>query len=204
MSRAKKLLIVSLVLALGLGLAWPFRNSAAKFVPTQPRKTPVLPISEAVTHRPSPAPTVAPSAPTLPTVPRQVPATMTSSTEEAIVDPSEVGFDVESHPALAQEQRGESSEPTTPTNRPADATREARPAYATARSTMADDAAWPEEVIHVVRNGDTLEKLAQRYLGDAGRALELFDLNREQLTNPHLLPIGAELRIPVPPQRDVD
>jgi nucleoid-associated protein YgaU len=49
-----------------------------------------------------------------------------------------------------------------------------------------------------------LEKLAQRYLGDEGRALELFDLNREQLANPHLLPIGAELRIPVPPQREVD
>ncbi len=49
---------------------------------------------------------------------------------------------------------------------------------------------------HVVHNGDTLERLAERYLADGARALELFDLNRDVLENPHLLPIGAELRIP--------
>jgi nucleoid-associated protein YgaU len=48
----------------------------------------------------------------------------------------------------------------------------------------------------VVHNGDTLGRLARRYLGDEGRALEIFDLNRDVLSNPHLLPIGAELRIP--------
>ncbi|BBO34978.1 hypothetical protein PLANPX_4590 [Lacipirellula parvula] len=49
---------------------------------------------------------------------------------------------------------------------------------------------------HVVHAGDSLESLAKRYLGDEARALELFDLNREVLENPHLLPIGAELAIP--------
>jgi nucleoid-associated protein YgaU len=49
---------------------------------------------------------------------------------------------------------------------------------------------------HVVHNGDTLERLAERYLADGARAVELFDLNRDVLENPHLLPIGAELRIP--------
>lgn len=49
---------------------------------------------------------------------------------------------------------------------------------------------------HVVHNGDTLERLAKRYLGNESRALEIFDLNRDVLTNPHLLPIGAELRLP--------
>ena len=67
-----------------------------------------------------------------------------------------------------------------------------------------NSSAGPEEIVHIVRNGDTLEKLAERYLGDAGRALELFDLNRDQLANPHLLPIGAELRIPIPPRRELD
>ena len=53
-----------------------------------------------------------------------------------------------------------------------------------------------EERIHVVHDGDSLERLAGRYLGDEGRALEIFDLNRDVLANPHWLPIGAEIRIP--------
>jgi nucleoid-associated protein YgaU len=51
--------------------------------------------------------------------------------------------------------------------------------------------------VHVIHNGDTLERLAERYLGDGARALELFDLNRDVLENPHLLPLGVELRVPV-------
>jgi nucleoid-associated protein YgaU len=54
----------------------------------------------------------------------------------------------------------------------------------------------PAERIHVVHEGDNLDRLAMRYLGDAGRALEIFDLNRDVLENPHLLPLGVELKIP--------
>lgn len=50
--------------------------------------------------------------------------------------------------------------------------------------------------VHVIHNGDTLERLAERYMSDGARALELFDLNRDVLENPHLLPLGVELRIP--------
>ena len=52
---------------------------------------------------------------------------------------------------------------------------------------------------HKVVDGDTLTELAKRYLGNAGRWSELYDYNRDVLTNPDLLPIGAELRIPVAP-----
>jgi nucleoid-associated protein YgaU len=52
---------------------------------------------------------------------------------------------------------------------------------------------------HKVTDGDTLTELAKRYLGNAGRWSELYDYNRDILTNPDLLPIGAELRIPVAP-----
>ncbi|HEX6963639.1 MAG TPA: LysM peptidoglycan-binding domain-containing protein [Lacipirellula sp.] len=51
--------------------------------------------------------------------------------------------------------------------------------------------------IHVVHEGDSLNRLAKRYLGDDARALEIFDLNREVLDNPHLLPLGTELKIPL-------
>lgn len=73
----------------------------------------------------------------------------------------------------------------------------ARPVYAA--DAPADDEAAAISGgyrIHVIHNGDTLERLAERYLGDRLRSLELFDLNRDLLENPHLLPIGAELRIP--------
>jgi nucleoid-associated protein YgaU len=75
---------------------------------------------------------------------------------------------------------------------------DARPAYSTTQSDRAVHirAERPEEVRHVVQNSDTLEKLAKRYLGSEERALEIFDLNRNVLDNPHLLPIDAELRIP--------
>jgi nucleoid-associated protein YgaU len=73
-----------------------------------------------------------------------------------------------------------------------------------APSSVAVDSAAPTFRIHVVHNGDTLERLADRYLGDGGRALELFDLNRDLLENPHLLPIGAQLRIPGAAAADAD
>jgi nucleoid-associated protein YgaU len=47
-----------------------------------------------------------------------------------------------------------------------------------------------------VVDGDTLEGLAELYLGSPQRAAELWDMNREVLGNPRLLPIGAELKIP--------
>jgi len=49
---------------------------------------------------------------------------------------------------------------------------------------------------HRIIDGDTLAALAQRYLGSAARARELFDANRDVLSDPELLPIGAELKIP--------
>jgi nucleoid-associated protein YgaU len=203
MSRTKKLLIVSLVLALGIGLAWPFRNVAPVFAPTEPSNVPVLPASEAVTQQTRAASPPDQSVRATPSPEQHVAAKMTSTGEDAAATLASAGFDVENHPALVNHPlNGPTTDPVS--NRPAEAPRDARPAYATGRPAPTEDSAWPEEVVHVVRNGDTLEKLAQRYLGDEGRALELFDLNREQLVNPHLLPIGAELRIPVPPQREVD
>ncbi len=74
-----------------------------------------------------------------------------------------------------------------------------RPAYSTANDEAKAERVELVRRVHVVHNGDTLERLAKRYMGDEGRALEIFDLNRDVLTNPHLLPIGAELQLPVAP-----
>jgi len=50
--------------------------------------------------------------------------------------------------------------------------------------------------VHKIVDGDTLGDLAARYLGSANRALEIFEANRDLLTDPELLPIGVELKIP--------
>ncbi|MBN2476487.1 MAG: LysM peptidoglycan-binding domain-containing protein [Pirellulales bacterium] len=49
---------------------------------------------------------------------------------------------------------------------------------------------------HKIADGDTLEALAERYLGSAERSQEIYEANRDSLPSPQLLPIGAELRIP--------
>ena len=49
---------------------------------------------------------------------------------------------------------------------------------------------------HKIVDGDTLPALAERYLGSAARANEIFDANRDVLPDPELLPIGAKLKIP--------
>ena len=50
---------------------------------------------------------------------------------------------------------------------------------------------------HHIADGDSLETLAQYYLGSPTRWNEIYDVNRERLSDPQLLPIGAMLRIPV-------
>jgi nucleoid-associated protein YgaU len=49
---------------------------------------------------------------------------------------------------------------------------------------------------HLVVDGDSLERLAGRYLDDSSRGHEIYEANRELLASPDLLPIGAELVIP--------
>ncbi len=52
------------------------------------------------------------------------------------------------------------------------------------------------ERTHRVEDGDTLTRISQKYLGRADGYRKIYDLNREILTTPDLLPIGAVLRIP--------
>jgi nucleoid-associated protein YgaU len=49
---------------------------------------------------------------------------------------------------------------------------------------------------HRLTDGDSLEGLAERYLGDARRANEIFEVNREILPAADLLPLGKIIRIP--------
>jgi nucleoid-associated protein YgaU len=50
--------------------------------------------------------------------------------------------------------------------------------------------------VHRLADGDTLGNLAARYLGDPQRWVELFEANRDVLSDPAILPLGVELKIP--------
>jgi len=54
----------------------------------------------------------------------------------------------------------------------------------------------PAKIVrHRVIDGDTLENIAQRYLGDSGKANEILELNRDQIRDPAFLRLGVVLRI---------
>jgi nucleoid-associated protein YgaU len=50
--------------------------------------------------------------------------------------------------------------------------------------------------VHTVASGDTLSKLAKAYLGDAGRYMDIFNANKDTLSNPDLIKVGQKLNIP--------
>jgi len=60
----------------------------------------------------------------------------------------------------------------------------------------ASDGETTSQRTHRIVDGDTLAELARRYLGDAARANEIFEANRDVLETPDVLPIGRKLRIP--------
>jgi LysM repeat protein len=50
--------------------------------------------------------------------------------------------------------------------------------------------------IYEVAAGDTLSKIAKRFLGDANRYQEVFKLNSDQLKDPNVIRVGQQLKIP--------
>jgi nucleoid-associated protein YgaU len=70
---------------------------------------------------------------------------------------------------------------------------------------------WPKEIIadiktsaaapstgssYTVKAGDTLSKIAKEKLGDATSYMDIFNLNRDQLTDPDKIKPGQVLKIP--------
>ena len=50
---------------------------------------------------------------------------------------------------------------------------------------------------YTVKSGDTLSKIAQSLLGDANAYMEIFNANRDQLTDPDKIKPGQVLKLPV-------
>ncbi len=94
-----------------------------------------------------------------------------------------------------------SSQTSLPEAAPADK----RPANeATRRSVAMPEPTTPDRGSprwHRVVYGDNLQQLAADYLGSRDHFLLIYEANRDVLSSPNILPIGAELRIPPAPAR---
>jgi len=51
---------------------------------------------------------------------------------------------------------------------------------------------------HTVTKGESLSKIAKHYYGDMMKYKQIFDANRDQLSNPDVIQIGQVLTIPNP------
>jgi LysM repeat protein len=169
--RKPKLIAAAAVLAVGFGLAWPWRRGDS--VPAS-----VLPISQPSSSFGSVAAPFVEG---------------TSASASITVSATTIGLAGTPPPS---ELASASSLPQAVTVAKPVQVEPGQFALSGIEPTEALSAAARERT-YIVQEGDSLERLAQRYLGDEGRAIELFDLNRQVLENPHLLPIGAELKIPI-------
>ncbi|MGI6050800.1 MAG: LysM peptidoglycan-binding domain-containing protein, partial [Acetivibrionales bacterium] len=55
----------------------------------------------------------------------------------------------------------------------------------------------PEYISYTVVKGDCLWTIAQRFLGDGRRYVEIYELNKDQINNPDIILISQQFRIPV-------
>jgi LysM repeat protein len=49
---------------------------------------------------------------------------------------------------------------------------------------------------YTIQSGDTLSKLAKSHLGDAKRYMEIFNINKDVLSNPDLVKVGQQIKLP--------
>ena len=52
--------------------------------------------------------------------------------------------------------------------------------------------------VYTVKSGDTLSAIAKRFLGSANRYNDIFNANKDQLSDPDKIKVGQELKIPKP------
>ncbi|NLK63906.1 MAG: LysM peptidoglycan-binding domain-containing protein [Tissierellia bacterium] len=53
-----------------------------------------------------------------------------------------------------------------------------------------------EEVTYIVVSGDCLWNIAKTYLGSGTRYMEIYNLNKDKISNPDLIYIGQILTLP--------
>jgi LysM repeat protein len=52
--------------------------------------------------------------------------------------------------------------------------------------------------VHTVQSGESLSKISKQYYKDANQYMKIFNVNKDQLSNPDVIKPGQELKIPNP------
>jgi nucleoid-associated protein YgaU len=207
MNQISRYVLVVCIIVGGVLFARPYRK------PGWDRKSPAIPQDKVVLHDPRPAKlgpdgeglALGPIESTTPSVPPSS-AKSRSTTAEGQFD----GRAGQSPNRTEMSGQLPPADPTFPDSSPVNlykAPPKHQPlADARAKST-ATQSALPAKrkrrvKAHRIVDGDDLRSLAARYLGNPDRSLEIFELNRQVLARPDILPIGREILIPVERDRD--
>lgn len=169
--RASRLVAAVAILALGVCAAWPFRQASlpAPQAPAPALALDLVPRGQDVLHARGPASELSP-------------AVGLENIGSDFVLPSPLTV----RPASATFARPDLAQLAPPPAMPRD--------FA---ATDASSAAPPlPPRTYRLRDGDTLEWVAQRFLGGPERAGEIFEANRDTLARPDLLPVGVTIKLP--------
>ncbi len=52
--------------------------------------------------------------------------------------------------------------------------------------------------LHTVNGGETLSKISKMYYKDANKYMQIFNANKDSLTNPDMIKVGQKIKIPKP------
>ncbi len=182
--RALRILLVVGLVLIGVAAALPFRRTSRESpVPDRMRQMIDVPL-----RRADVALEVSPVSPYSPAAGLHERPESGSAEDTAI--------DVAAHRALRQDLESLAPPPNLPPDFAALAAglETSRRQWQPARMKLPSSS--PSLRRHRLTDGDSLERLAERYLGNAARSGEIYDINRDVLREPDLLPLGRIIRIP--------
>ena len=194
MSQASRYGLVVLVIAVGVIVARPYRRQISTTLPPAERE-------EIVLHEPQP---VGAGRPESKPIESPTPVLPSSS---AAPHPAELGepFSTAEPDSPVPHSLANAAPVTLPTIMPTEMHRGERDRQASAEAGRSarppGQKTRPKRrrrlKTHRIVDGDSLHALAEKYLGSSERHLEIFELNRDLLARPDILPLGREILIPV-------
>ena len=108
-----------------------------------------------------------------------------------ITDDAEEGFDITVTVSLKQYRHyGTKTVTVQPAETPAETP------TATVEQPQRETSEAPQQSAYTVKSGDCLWNIAKKYLGDGSRYNEIYELNKDKITNPNLIYPGQVLTLP--------
>lgn len=71
-----------------------------------------------------------------------------------------------------------------------------KPARTASKKTAKKKATESKTINYTVKSGDCLWRIAQKYLGNGARYMEIYNLNKDKIKNPDLIYDGQVIRVP--------